>query len=105
MRWRTRHRDRIAPVIIESYFKLCVNRFVAGGRCAFVEDQSGRGKHDSSPKGVQGHTQRFPIVMEEVTDPEQLAKAHAQDERFDRNFAWFQSHATEIFERTAASAS
>jgi hypothetical protein len=40
-----------------------------------------------------------PIVMEEVTDPEELAKAQAQRERFDRNFAWFQAHATEIFMR------
>ena len=39
------------------------------------------------------------IVMEEVTDPEELAKARAQDERFERNFRWFQSHATEIFTR------
>ena len=29
-----------------------------------------------------------PIVMEEVTDPEELAKARAQRERFDRNSAW-----------------
>src|SRR5438105_2664336 len=43
--------------------------------------------------------QQFPIVMEEVTDPEELAKARVQDERFDRNFAWFQAHAAEIFSR------
>ena len=43
--------------------------------------------------------QQFPIVMEEVTDPEELAKARAQDERFARNFAWFQAHAAEIFSR------
>ena len=40
-----------------------------------------------------------PIVMEEVTYPEELTKAQAQRERFDRNFAWFQEHATEIFAR------
>ena len=39
------------------------------------------------------------IVMEEVTDPEELAKARAQDERFDRNFEWFQTQASEIFTR------
>ena len=39
------------------------------------------------------------IVMEEVTDPEELAKAQAQDELFERNFAWFQEHASEIFTR------
>ena len=39
------------------------------------------------------------IIMEEVTDPEELATARAQDDRFERNFRWFQSHATEIFQR------
>src|SRR2546425_2309852 len=43
--------------------------------------------------------QRSPIVMEEVTDPDELAKARARRERFDRNFDWFQAHATEIFKR------
>src|SRR5919201_4176759 len=38
-----------------------------------------------------------PIVMEEVTDPEELAKARAQRERFDRNSAWLQAHITEIY--------
>lgn len=39
----------------------------------------------------------FPIVTEEVTDPEELAKARARRERFDRNSAWFQAHGAEIF--------
>jgi hypothetical protein len=39
----------------------------------------------------------FPIVMEEVTDPEELAKARAQRERFDRNAAWLEAHAREIY--------
>ena len=43
--------------------------------------------------------QHFPIVMEEITDPEELSKARAQREMFDRNFAWFQDHAAEIYER------
>ena len=47
-------------------------------------------------------TQRFPIVMEEVTDPEELAKAHAQDERFDRNSAWLQAHVDEVYEQCRA---
>ena len=38
-----------------------------------------------------------PIIMEEVTDPEELAQARAQDERFARNSAWLQRHATEIY--------
>ncbi len=44
-------------------------------------------------------TQRFPIVMEEVTDPEELATALEQDERFERNSAWLQEHASEIYTR------
>ena len=34
------------------------------------------------------------IVMEEVTDPEELAKARTHNGRaFDRNTAWLQAHA------------
>src|SRR2546425_10957334 len=43
--------------------------------------------------------QPFPMVMEEVTDPEELAKARAQRQRFDRNSAWLQAHATEVYAR------
>jgi hypothetical protein len=39
------------------------------------------------------------IVVEDVIDPIELAAARAQDARFDLNFRWFQSHATEIFTR------
>jgi hypothetical protein len=38
----------------------------------------------------------IPIVMEEVTDPVELAKARARGERFARNLAWFEAHALEI---------
>jgi hypothetical protein len=41
----------------------------------------------------------YPVVMEEVTDPEALAKAQAQWERFDRNFAWLKAHAQEVYTR------
>lgn len=37
------------------------------------------------------------IVIEEVTDPEDLARARAERECFDRNSAWFQAHAGEIY--------
>jgi len=37
--------------------------------------------------------------MEEVTAPEDLDKAQAQRQRFDRNFAWLQAHASEIYAR------
>ena len=37
------------------------------------------------------------IVMEEVTDPVELQKAREQDERFERNWAWFEAHAAEIY--------
>ena len=42
---------------------------------------------------------RPPIIMEEVTDPVELAKARAQRKRFDRNAAWLQAHASEIYPR------
>jgi hypothetical protein len=41
----------------------------------------------------------MPIVMQEVTDPEEIAHARAQRERFDRNAAWLQAHAQEIYAR------
>ena len=37
------------------------------------------------------------IILEEEHDPAVLAKAQAQDERFARNWAWFESHASEIY--------
>lgn len=37
------------------------------------------------------------IVMEEVTDPQELARARAMRERFDRNAAWLQAHAHEVY--------
>jgi hypothetical protein len=43
--------------------------------------------------------QQAPIVMEEVTDPAELAKARARRERFDRNAAWLQAHAAEVYPR------
>ena len=36
-------------------------------------------------------------VMEEITDPGELAKARLQRERFDRNAAWLQAHAPQIY--------
>ena len=39
------------------------------------------------------------VIMEEVTDPEELAKARVQRERFDRNSAWLQAHVSEIYSR------
>jgi hypothetical protein len=45
-------------------------------------------------------TQQKPaVVIEEVTDPEELAKARAQDERFERNSAWLQAHIAEVYSR------
>ncbi len=42
---------------------------------------------------------QVPLVMEEMTDPEELAKARAQRKQFDRNTAWLQAHATEVYTR------
>ena len=39
-----------------------------------------------------------PIVMEEVTDPVEVSKARVRREKFDRNFAWFRTHAAEVYE-------
>jgi hypothetical protein len=41
--------------------------------------------------------QHHPIIMEEVTDPAELAAAHMRRERFQRNSDWLQRHATEIY--------
>jgi len=38
-------------------------------------------------------------VIEEVTDPVELSKATAQRKRFDRNAAWLQAHAAEVYDR------
>jgi hypothetical protein len=38
-----------------------------------------------------------PIVMEEVTDTNELLKAHQQREQFDRNSAWLQTHIVEVY--------
>lgn len=37
------------------------------------------------------------IVMEEVSDMDELAQARRQRERFDRNAAWLQKHISEIY--------
>jgi hypothetical protein len=39
------------------------------------------------------------IIMEEVTDPEELAKAQRQHKRFERNWAWFMTHTIEVYTR------
>jgi hypothetical protein len=39
------------------------------------------------------------VVMEEVNDPVELAKARVQDERFERNSAWLQAHIAEVYSR------
>jgi hypothetical protein len=38
-----------------------------------------------------------PVVMEEVTDPVQIAEARAQRERFDRDWAWLVAHTDEVY--------
>ena len=39
------------------------------------------------------------MVMEEITDPAALAKARVQRAHFDRNSAWLQAHAKEVYTR------
>lgn len=38
-------------------------------------------------------------VVQEVTDPEELARAYAQRRRADRNAGWLQAHAAEVYSR------
>ena len=38
-----------------------------------------------------------PFTVEIVTDPVELAKAKVQDERFEKNWQWFEAHAAEIY--------
>lgn len=40
---------------------------------------------------------RRPVILEEVTDPDELAQAQRQHERFGRNFAWLQAHASDVY--------
>jgi len=40
-----------------------------------------------------------PIVIEEVADPDEVARARAQRERFDRNAAFLEAHAHEVYTR------
>jgi hypothetical protein len=40
-----------------------------------------------------------PIVPRWVTDPVELEKSRVQDERFERNWRWFEAHAAEIYPR------
>jgi len=37
------------------------------------------------------------LVMEELSDPLELSKAREQRQRFDRNSAWLQAHAREVY--------
>jgi hypothetical protein len=39
------------------------------------------------------------VTMEVVTNPVELAKSRAQHEHFDRNAAWLQAHAHEVYPR------
>jgi hypothetical protein len=45
------------------------------------------------------HAMGSPLVMEEVTDPDDIARARAQRERFDRNSAFLEAHAREVYTR------
>lgn len=38
-----------------------------------------------------------PLIMEEVTEPEELAAIRARRARFERNAAWLQAHISEVY--------
>jgi hypothetical protein len=42
---------------------------------------------------------KLTVVMEEINDPVELAKAKAQREKFEQNFAWFQANVKEIYQQ------
>ena len=66
---------------------------------------NGRGRRGGSfvggerEKEVTMANRQVPIVMEEVTDPEELARGRAWKARADRNAAWLQKHAAEVYPR------
>lgn len=41
--------------------------------------------------------QNHRIVMEEITDPQEIAASKAGHEKFKRNFSWLQTHASEVY--------
>jgi len=41
----------------------------------------------------------MPVVMEQMTDPGELAMALSQEERFQRNSEWLQAHVAEVYSR------
>ena len=45
---------------------------------------------------MEPNAPRF-LVMKEVLDPVELAIARVQDERFERNWSWFEAHAQAIY--------
>jgi len=41
--------------------------------------------------------QNHQIVMEEITDPQEIAASKARRKKFEHNFAWLQAHAAEVY--------
>src|ERR1051326_1399951 len=39
-----------------------------------------------------------PIILEEETDPQVIAQAKLRHERFKRNLAWLDAHASEVYQ-------
>jgi hypothetical protein len=39
-----------------------------------------------------------PLVMEEVSDPPEVWKFRVRREKFDRNFDWFRTHTSEVYD-------
>src|SRR6266850_3876376 len=51
----------------------------------------------ASQQGVDMQDNQDRLVMEAVTDPAELANIHARRARFERNAAWLQAHASEVY--------
>jgi len=50
-------------------------------------------------EGITMEDSSHKLIMEEVTDPEELAKMQARRKRYERNAAWLQAHAAEVYTR------
>jgi hypothetical protein len=47
---------------------------------------------------VMIRAQEHAMLMEEITDAAELARAQARRERFDHNWAWFEAHAARFYD-------
>jgi hypothetical protein len=54
---------------------------------------------ESGMKAMQERTPGVVMTIREITDPKERAERQAWQERADRNAAWLQAHASEVYPR------